>query len=199
MTSDDKTSEILGAAHSLFTRFGYAKTTMEDIGNTVGLNQASLYHYFRNKEDIFLNVVFSRYAQMKEAILATIKETMDLEEKLYALFKQKFTFFEQDPLLQQILDLTIKKISADAKERIQEINEEERTFLESLLQKSIDNKEIPPLDIQTTADIIIRLIEGIRIGRINKFFLEQRKRNLESMLGELQLALRYLVNGFKEK
>ena len=171
---------------------------MGDIGNQVGLNQASLYHYFRNKEDIFLNLVFNRYSQFKEAILAAINEATDLEEKLFLLFKQKFMFFEQDPLLQQVLDLNLKKISADVKERVQEIMEEEGTLLRSLIQTAIDNKEIHQLDIQATADIIIRLTEGIRIGRINKFLLEQKKRNLDSMVSELQLALKYLVNGLKK-
>jgi AcrR family transcriptional regulator len=170
---------------------------MEDIGNEIGLNQASLYHYFNNKEDIFLSVVYNRYTQMKEAIRAAINGNMNLEEKLFELYKQKYMFFEQDPLLQDILELNIKKISTKAKEKIQEIGEEERTAIQSLLQNAIDENEIPQLDIEATAEIIIRLTEGIRIGRINEFLLEQRKRNIDSMLSELELALNYLVKGFK--
>jgi AcrR family transcriptional regulator len=194
---EDKNLEILEAAHNLFTRFGYRKTTMEDIGNEIGLNQASLYHYFNNKEDIFLSVVYNRYTQMKEAIRAAINGNMNLEEKLFELYKQKYMFFEQDPLLQEILELNIKKISTKAKEKIREIREEERTAIQSLLQNAIDENEIPQLDIEATAEIIIRLTEGIRIGRINEFLLEQRKRNIDSMLSELELALNYLVKGFK--
>ena len=194
---EDKNLEILEGAHNLFTRFGYRKTTMEDIGNEIGLNQASLYHYFRNKEDIFMNVVFHRYSQMKDEIRATIKENMELEEKLFELFKQKIMFFEKNPLLQEALELDMTKISVKANEEVRAIREEERTVIQSLLQNAIETNEIPPLDTEATADIIIRLSEGIRIGRINEYLLERRKRNLESMLNELQLALHYLVQGFK--
>ena len=194
---EDKNLEILEGAHSLFTRYGYRKTTMEDIGKEVGLNQASLYHYFRNKEDIFMNIVFHRYSQMKDEIRAAIKENMELEEKLFELFKQKTMFFEKNPLLQEALELDMRKISVKAKEEVRAMREEERTVIQSLLQNAIETNEIPPLDTEATADIIIRLSEGIKIGRINEFLFEQRKRNLELMLSELKLALHYLVQGFK--
>jgi AcrR family transcriptional regulator len=194
---DEKNMEILDVAHTLFTRFGYRKTTMEDIGKEIGLNQASLYHYFRNKEDIYLSVIFNRYTEMKDTIRSSIKENMNLEQKLFELFKQKFIFFEQDPLLREIFELNITKISQKSKERILVKKEEERTILQSFFQNAIDNKEIPQLDIQPTIDIIIRLTEGIRVGTINQYIAGQRKRNLESMLSELQLALNYLVKGFK--
>lgn len=44
--------EILDAAGELFTTLGYAGTSTRTIAESVGIRQASLYHYFKTKDDI---------------------------------------------------------------------------------------------------------------------------------------------------
>jgi AcrR family transcriptional regulator len=44
---------ILAAATTLFSRYGYKRTSMEDIASEANLSRAALYLQFRNKEDIF--------------------------------------------------------------------------------------------------------------------------------------------------
>jgi len=44
--------EILDAAAELFTTRGYASTSTRSIADAVGVRQASLYHYFKTKDDI---------------------------------------------------------------------------------------------------------------------------------------------------
>lgn len=44
--------EILDAAGELFTTTGYTATSTRSIAESVGIRQASLYHYFKTKDDI---------------------------------------------------------------------------------------------------------------------------------------------------
>jgi len=44
--------EILDAAGELFTTLGYAATSTRTIAEWVGIRKASLYHYFKTKDDI---------------------------------------------------------------------------------------------------------------------------------------------------
>ncbi|MFX8316426.1 helix-turn-helix domain-containing protein, partial [Acinetobacter baumannii] len=44
--------EILDAASELFTTLGYTGTSTRTIAESVGIRQASLYHYFTTKDDI---------------------------------------------------------------------------------------------------------------------------------------------------
>jgi AcrR family transcriptional regulator len=44
--------EILDAAGELFTTLGYSATSTRSIAESVGIRQASLYHYFKTKDDI---------------------------------------------------------------------------------------------------------------------------------------------------
>ena len=57
MTKKEQTKEkIRAAAYKCVARYGFEKTTLDDIAKEVGLNKASLYYYYKNKEDIFLEI-----------------------------------------------------------------------------------------------------------------------------------------------
>jgi AcrR family transcriptional regulator len=52
MSSDERRSEIVTAAASLFDDSTFAATTMDDIARQVGVAKPTLYHYFASKEEI---------------------------------------------------------------------------------------------------------------------------------------------------
>lgn len=51
--SDAKRERILAAAEGLFHEQGYARTTMEQIVQALGVTKPFVYYYFRNKQEIF--------------------------------------------------------------------------------------------------------------------------------------------------
>ncbi len=59
MKNNPKRDLILRAGSECFARYGYDKTTLEDIGRRAGFNKASLYYYFKNKDEIFAVVVLA--------------------------------------------------------------------------------------------------------------------------------------------
>ena len=48
-----KSDAIIEAADRLFTRFGYRRTSMDDIAREAGIAKGTLYLYFTNKEALF--------------------------------------------------------------------------------------------------------------------------------------------------
>ncbi len=48
-----KSDAIIEAADRLFTRFGYRRTSMDDIAREAGVAKGTLYLYFTNKEALF--------------------------------------------------------------------------------------------------------------------------------------------------
>jgi AcrR family transcriptional regulator len=51
--------EILEAAATAFTRTGFEATTIDDIADELGATKGRVYHYYRAKADIFLDVVLT--------------------------------------------------------------------------------------------------------------------------------------------
>ena len=50
-------SQIVDVARKIFTRYGFRKTTMEEIALASSMGKSSIYYYFPSKEDIFRAVV----------------------------------------------------------------------------------------------------------------------------------------------
>ena len=56
---------IVNAATKLFSEKGYAQTTMSDIARAAGLQQSSLYYWFRNKERLLQETLLVNRAPLK--------------------------------------------------------------------------------------------------------------------------------------
>ena len=64
-------AHICAAARELFGQFGYAATTMEQIGKVAGAPRSTLYTHFRDKEEI-LATIADDYVVKLEAILVLV-------------------------------------------------------------------------------------------------------------------------------
>ncbi|HUF52754.1 MAG TPA: helix-turn-helix domain-containing protein [Dehalococcoidia bacterium] len=82
-------TRILGAATTLFARYGFKRTTMEDIATESGLSRASLYLQFRNKEDIFRALASDLQEQSLAAAEAALAEEGPLAERLQRAVEAK--------------------------------------------------------------------------------------------------------------
>lgn len=71
----ERRSEILDAAEGLFSKKGYHDTSMQDLGEALGLQRGSLYTHIRSKEELLLAIV-KRGAQEFLGALVPL-ETMD--------------------------------------------------------------------------------------------------------------------------
>jgi AcrR family transcriptional regulator len=66
---DDARNRLLDAAEASFTRFGVAKTTLEDIASEAGVSRATVYRYFEGgRDEIILGVVLREAKQFLETL-----------------------------------------------------------------------------------------------------------------------------------
>lgn len=62
-TDTSKRTDIMTAAFTQFSQYGFEKTSMADIARATGISRASLYTYFDNKEQIFRGACVTINAQ----------------------------------------------------------------------------------------------------------------------------------------
>ena len=90
LNSNSKAEEIISVACSLFSKKGYSATSLKEIADQVGLHKTSLFHYFRNKEEILMEVMdkgLREYVNVLDE--PAIDPNLDAERKLrIALEKQ---------------------------------------------------------------------------------------------------------------
>lgn len=141
MKRDIIREKVLAAAEEVFQRYGFEKTTLDDLGREAGMNKTSLYYYFRNKDEIFAAVIH----RQSEAFLAALENKTDKKKgskgALKSYLEQRTALLKKLPLLHKAKTQlftgsdTIITALADA-------DENEATFLRQLMAKGIKNGEL---------------------------------------------------------
>ena len=72
-----KENTILDAAEEVFFPGGYEKAKMEDVAKACGLSKASLYFYFKSKEDIYMAITHRAFQELIELYYQIIEEHID--------------------------------------------------------------------------------------------------------------------------
>lgn len=91
MKKEHMAIDIVNSAKSVFARFGFHKTSMDMIAQSIGKGKSSIYYYFRSKEDIFQAVVENEAIEVRKEIMEAVNSKTLPREKLktYILMRLK--------------------------------------------------------------------------------------------------------------
>jgi AcrR family transcriptional regulator len=78
----DKEKQVLEAAYGVFSRYGFARTTMADLASAAGLSRPALYLVYPGKAEVFEAVVDWFVERTLTEIHATLDATWPLERQL---------------------------------------------------------------------------------------------------------------------
>ena len=93
--NENKKKFIINRAQELFSKFGYLKTTIDDIAHACRMGKASLYHYFKNKEDIFREVVIKEENILNTKIKQAISKEKNPKDKIKAFVLTRTTILSK--------------------------------------------------------------------------------------------------------
>lgn len=194
-----KKEEILKAAGECFSRYGFEKTTLEDIGKSVGLNKASLYYYYKNKESIFKEVIQIEIDKALKKIREDLKNVTDCENKISIYIKSKINFFKQVMNLHNLSLETIKSIQPFFKNIYNNACECEINFISEILETCIKNEEIINCDTKKIANTIITIMDAIKLKHMqdtNSLFVSDIDNN--KYLEDVTYTVSLIINGLKK-
>jgi AcrR family transcriptional regulator len=191
MPIDDTRDKILKVAVRIFSRYGFQKTTMDEIARTAHKAKGSVYYYFNSKEDLFRAVVQYEINEIKSGLTRVIiqhKETtaMIKEYLLQRMYLMKFAVNYHE---------TLKADFTEKYEFLEDIREEffrfEMDILKAILDKGVEEKALEIKDTTATANVIILAMRAIEIP----FYLQKRIGQYENTITEL---LDILIKGLEK-
>ncbi|WP_370223133.1 TetR/AcrR family transcriptional regulator [Pararhodobacter marinus] len=87
--ADPRRAAILTAATEVFARYGFKRTSMEDMASAAGLSRTALYQYYRSKQDIFRSLVGWYFGQVVTRVETALEPGLPPERALAAAFAAK--------------------------------------------------------------------------------------------------------------
>src|SRR5512141_2313507 len=85
---------LLATASVLFTRRGYAATSVREIVAGAGVTQPILYHHFGSKEGIFLELIGRLEREMEERLEAVRREPGTPLERIRAICQSLYAIVD---------------------------------------------------------------------------------------------------------
>jgi AcrR family transcriptional regulator len=168
----DTKKTIVKTALELFLQNGYEKTSMNDIAREVGISKPAIYHHFKNKDQLFHEVLSLFFEEMGKWSKVRFASCKPLKELLKAFFQSLKSFREvADVLLGKkkagtpysFLELFLAASRKDAtvRKRIEDGFLQTREFLKRELIKAQKRGEIrKDINCEIFAFQIHALIEG---------------------------------------
>lgn len=152
--------EIVEIARDIFARFGFRKTTMEEIAKAVKKAKSSLYYYFQSKEEVFQAVIEQEAKVLREKI----KKAMDQEEtpqgKLRAYIIARMKALKQLANFYSALkDEYLENYRFIEKFR-KKYDEEETNAINEILKEGVENGIFKVKDIEMTTLAILIALKG---------------------------------------
>lgn len=86
-SKEARIAAIVAAAEGVFFRYGFKKTSMDDLARAAGLSRQGLYLYFPTKEALFKETVSRAMAMIRAAQQSALaRKDVPLEERLLEVF-----------------------------------------------------------------------------------------------------------------
>lgn len=130
MRDTEKHTLILNTAASLFARYGYKKTTVDEIVAEAGISKGLFYHYYQNKKQLYLYIYDTYTTALSRAVEMEVDTSnTDFFDRLKQISHLRISFINQYPDLWSFLYMAYYEQHPDVAVEIKDKNEQ-------LIQKS---------------------------------------------------------------
>ena len=162
MDALDKKLDILNAARECFARFGYEKTTLDDIGNLVGLNKASLYYYYDSKDALFSEVIARDIEDATQVFRAKIEPLPSCRDKILTYLRERLRYMKHLTNVHHVSMETVRKAQPTLALLFKDILAQEHAFIEGILLKGIEQGDFTPCDTKRVAHSIFTVMDAVK-------------------------------------
>ena len=116
---DDQKRAIQRGAAELFATRGYLGTSMNDVAEGCGLSKPSLYHYFRDKDELLASIAEEHVARLAQLVKSVETDTsLKPLDRLAALITRFLTEYSEARNAHRVLTEDVKFLPQEARERI---------------------------------------------------------------------------------
>lgn len=155
-------SQLTKAAYKVVGRKGYYNFTIRDIAREAGLSAGLVHYYFKDKQDLLLNLLKEMNSNLKFFLNKALSELEKPSDKLMAFCDQAFDLVEKEKDYFYVLIDFWTQINHNARIRQANIKlfQSYRDECAAILTEGVKNGAFIEMDVSFTATVIISLIQG---------------------------------------
>jgi len=161
MAEKDMREQIIESAKDIFSRFGFRKSTVDDIARSIHKAKSSIYYYFGSKEEIFEEVIRREYTYLKDRLSDALADEDTPEGKLRAYVLTRLrVLLKVSNFYRAITSEYLSYFGLIEKLRKDYVQEEVQVF-RGILQEGVEKGVFKIKNIDITARTVITAMKGL--------------------------------------
>jgi len=154
-----KRQQILDTTLELISELGFYATSISDIIQKSNAAAGTIYHHFKNKEELIDTLYNELREEMGKAIVANIGQHLNYKEKFYLIWKNLFAFYIENPTKFEFLEDYAN--SPLIRKEIKEINQRHYQLAIDFIESGIQ--------LGVLRNIPVKIIINLFFGNVSTF------------------------------
>ena len=173
--SADKKGEILRAASWLFRNKGFLRTSLNDIASRVGINKATIFYYFHNKDYLLYEVLCeSLRLGIKEIQISMLSSSP--EERLKNVITGHLRFNIRDSGFGGISAFEQKNLSLKLRKSYIPMRDEYEGLIRETVREAMVAGQIKQGDVRVQTRILLGALNSV-----NRWFKQDGRLSIEDV------------------
>ncbi len=143
--------QILDAAVHLFYEVGYDAASLRDLAARVGINKATIYHYFESKEEILYHIVRRVGRELLDGVREAFRNGGEPLQVLEAMIRFQIGYMEHHVEEIKVLVEEKKSLSAELYAASRHTEAEILGLYKAALKRCLDAGAVRPVHLTTAA------------------------------------------------
>ncbi|MGB9746498.1 MAG: TetR/AcrR family transcriptional regulator [Bacteroidales bacterium] len=179
--------QIVETASRIFSKYGFRKTTMDEIARVMGKGKSSIYYYFKNKEEIYEAVIDHETEILRRELIKAISQASTPQEKLRRFVEVRMRIFNKLSNVYDAIRTEVVAHLASIEKFRQKYDREEIHMLQDILQEGVDKGDFRIEDTLLTATAIVTALKGLEVP----LFWSGTRKDTEERMSDLLDVLFY--------
>lgn len=141
-------AELLATATRLFRQRGFHATSMQDLGEALGMNRGSLYHYISSKDDLLWTILGGALDRLERRVLAVLTSEAPPLTRLEAAIHEHLRVAADHADELSLIQIELRSLSPDRRAEMIERRDAYEARWRAAIAEGIEAGVLRPFDIR---------------------------------------------------
>jgi len=164
LTEEEQTrrrQEIFDASVHLFVEKGFAETSMREIAAAAGIGKATLYDYFKTKDDILLSFFEREVRALADRAAVIACQELPTAEKLRRIMRMQLDYWLSRKAFYLRLTIEAQRLAVQSQQRIQAARHGYQDMLRDLIEDGILEGVFRPVDSLFATRLLLMMVTPV--------------------------------------
>ncbi len=148
---------ILAAAVQLFAELGYHAAPLRDIAQIAGIQAASIYYHYANKQALLVEIMETHMQRLNENLRHILQVESDPQQRLYAAVANHIRLHTSYKAEFFIIDTEIRALEGENRNYILSLRGQYESMLQELLRDGMERDVFRQSDVKIASFALIAM------------------------------------------